>query len=162
MCADRELIDFLKPFRDSSTVIMGIGNTLKGDDAAGPLVCERLKSENISADVIDAATVPENYIQTIIKKSPRNLIVIDAVSFDAAPGAIKIFRTEQLDSMIISTHTLSPRVFIDMIRQSIEIEVIFIGIQPEQTQLGSPVSAQVSRAIEELVEVLLETFPEKS
>lgn len=161
MCADRELIDFLKSFRDSSTVIMGIGNTLKGDDAAGPLVCERLKNQNISADVIDAATVPENYIQIIIKKSPRNLIVIDAVSFDAAPGAIKVFRTEQLDSMIISTHTLSPRVFIDMIRQSIALEVIFIGIRPGQTQLGSPVSTQVSRAIDELAGVLLKTFPPK-
>lgn len=161
MCADRELIDFLKSFRDSSTVIMGIGNTLKGDDAAGPLVCERLKNQNISADVIDAATVPENYIQIIIKKSPRNLIVIDAVSFDAAPGAIKVFRTEQLDSMIISTHTLSPRIFIDMIRQSIALEVIFIGIRPGQTQLGSPVSTQVSRAIDELAGVLLKTFPPK-
>jgi hydrogenase maturation protease HycI len=162
MYAARELIDFLKSFRNSSTVIMGIGNTLKGDDAAGSLVCERLKSENISADVINAATVPENYIQTIIKKSPRNLIVIDAVSFDAAPGAIKVFQTEQLDSMIISTHTLSPRVFIDMIQQSIVLEVIFIGIQPGQTQLGSPLSAQVSRAIEELAQVLLEAFPPKT
>ena len=40
MCAAQELIDFLKPFRDSSTVIMGIGNILKGDDAAGSLVCD--------------------------------------------------------------------------------------------------------------------------
>ena len=161
MCADRKLIDLLKPFRDSSTVIMGIGNILKGDDAAGPLVCERLKNENISADVIDAATVPENYIQTIIKKAPRNLIVIDAVSFDAAPGTIKEFHTEQLDSLIISTHTLSPRIFIDMIRRSIELNVMFIGIQPEHTQLGSPVSTQVSQAIEELTKILLKIFPPK-
>ena len=162
MCAARELIDFLKPLRDSSTVIMGIGNILKGDDAAGPIVCERLKNEKISADVIDAATVPENYIQTIIKKSPRNLIVIDAISFDAAPGAIQVFQTEQLDSMIISTHTLSPRIFIDMIRQSIELDVVFVGIQPEQTQLGSPVSTQVSQAIEELTRIFLKIFPPKT
>jgi hydrogenase 3 maturation protease len=159
MYADRELIDFLKPFRDSSTVIMGIGNILKGDDAAGPLVCERLKNENISADVIDTATVPENYIQTVIKKAPRNLIVIDAISFDAAPGTIKVFQTEQLDSIIVSTHTLSPRIFVDMIRKSIELDVYFIGIQPEQTQLGSPVSTRVRQAIEELTLVLLKNFP---
>jgi hydrogenase 3 maturation protease len=162
MCAAQELIDFLKPFRDSSTVIMGIGNILKGDDAAGSLVCERLKNENISADVIDAATVPENYIQTVIKKAPHNLIVIDAISSDAAPGTIKVFQTEQLDSLIISTHTLSPRIFIDMIRQSIELDVIFIGIQPEQTRLGSPVSKQVSQAIEELSQILLKIFPPRT
>ena len=158
MCADRKLIDLLKPFRDSSTVIMGIGNILKGDDAVGPLICGRLKNENISADVIDAATVPENYIHTIIKKAPRTLLVIDAVSFDAAPGTIKIFRTEQLDSLVISTHTLSPRIFIDMIQQSIELNVMFIGIQPKQTQLGSPVSKQVNQAIEELTRILLKNF----
>ena len=162
MCANRELIDFLKPFRDSPTVIMGIGNILKGDDAVGPLVCERLKNENISAYVIDAATVPENYIQTIIKKAPHNLIVIDAISFDAVPGTIRVFQTEQLDSMVISTHTLSPRIFVDMIRQSIELNIMFIGIQPEQTQLGSTVSKQVSRAIEELSQILLKSFPPRT
>ena len=162
MCANQEIIDFLKPFRNSPTVIMGIGNILKGDDAAGPLVCEGLKNENISAYVIDAATVPENYIQTIIKKAPHNLIVIDAISFDAVPGTIKVFQTEQLDSMIISTHTLSPRIFIDMIKQSIELNVMFIGIQPEQIQLGSPVSKQVSRAIEELSQILSKSFPPRT
>ena len=32
----------LTPLRGLKTIILGIGNTLKGDDAAGPLLCELL------------------------------------------------------------------------------------------------------------------------
>jgi len=113
----------------------------------------------ISATVIDAGTVPENYIQPIIKKAPRNLLLIDAIDFRAEPGTIKMFESEQLNSLAISTHTLSPRFFIDIIRQSIELDVYCIGIQPAQTQLGQTVSGQVSQAVQQLCNVLMEIFP---
>jgi hydrogenase maturation protease HycI len=155
---DTEL-ELLNQLRETSTVIIGIGNLLKGDDAVGPLVCEQLLQKKISATVIDTGTVPENYIQPIIKKAPRNLLLIDAVDFGAEPGTIKIFQAEQLNSLVISTHTLSPRLFIDIIRQSIKLDVYCIGIQPAQTQLGSPVSEKVNQAIQQLCRDLMEIFP---
>jgi hydrogenase 3 maturation protease len=156
---DQHIFEQLNKLSGSSTVIVGIGNILKGDDAVGPLVCEQLHRAGISARIIDAGIVPENYIQPIVKKAPKNLLLIDAMDFGADPGTIKLFETEQLDSLAISTHTLSPRLFLDMIRQSIELDVYCIGIQPAQTQLGQPVSAQVGRAIEILCSVLVEIFP---
>jgi hydrogenase 3 maturation protease len=159
MDSDQSLFEQLNKLCDSSTVILGIGNILKGDDGAGPLVCERLKAAKVSAGLIDAGTVPENYIQRIIKKAPQALIVIDAVDFGAEAGTITVFEPEQLNSLVISTHTLSPRLFVDMIRRSIQVDVYFIGIQPAQTQLGQPVSTAVSRAIEKLSAVLSEVFP---
>ena len=152
----------LEELRNTKTIILGIGNTLKGDDAFGPLVCEKLKTERISAEVIDAATVPENYIQTIIKKAPQNLLIIDAIDFAESPGTIKVFETEQLNSIVISTHTLSPRIFIDMIRKSIFLKVFIIGVQPAQTQLGSDLSPQVSKAIDDLTIILKEIFPNQN
>ena len=122
-------------------------------------MCEQLLRKEISATVIDTGTVPENYIYPIIKKAPRNLLLIDAVDFGAEPGTIKIFQTEQLNSLAISTHSLSPRMFIDIIRQSIELDVYCIGIQPAQTQLGSPVSEKVNQAIQKLCRNLMEIFP---
>lgn len=159
MGSDQSLIEQLNDLRDSATIILGIGNILKGDDGAGPLVCEQLTAAKISAGLIDAGTVPENYIQRIIKKAPRTLLVIDAIDFGAEAGTIKIFEAQQLNSHVISTHTLSPRLFVDIIRQSIQVDVYFIGIQPAQTQLGQSVSAAVSRAIEQLSGVLAEVFP---
>ena len=159
MATDQSLFEQLNKLRDSTTVIVGMGNILKGDDGAGPLVCEQLAKAEISAGLIDAGTVPENYIQRIIKKAPRLLLIIDAIDFGAEAGTIKIFTPDQLDSRIISTHTLSPRLFVDIICRSIQVDVYFVGIQPAQTQLGQSVSAAVRRAIKQLSVVLTEIFP---
>jgi len=152
----------LNELRGTKTVIVGIGNTLKGDDGAGPLVCEKLQKAKVSADVIDAGTVPENYIQPIIKKAPQNLLVIDAIDFSASAGTMNIFRPQQLNSLIISTHTLSPRLFVDMVTQAIDVNVYFIGIQPAQTKLAEAVSEQVNNAVERLVRILAEIFPPRA
>jgi len=161
MSTDQSLLQQLNNLRDSATVIVGIGNILKADDGAGPLVCERLKHEKVCADLIDAGTVPENYIQPIIKKAPKNLLVIDAIDFGAPPGTIRIFKPEQLKSHAISTHTLSPHLFVDMVCRDIKTDVFFIGIQPAQVQLGQSISPQVSQAIQRLCRVLTEIFPPK-
>ena len=159
MDAEKSLLDQLSIFNDSATLIFGIGNTLKGDDGAGPLVCQKLKEEKICVDVIDAGTVPENYIQRIIRKAPQNLLVIDAIDYADAPGTIKVFNPDQLSSHVISTHSLSPRIFIDMICQNINVNVYFVGIQPSQMQLGEPVSTPVKQAIEQLTDALIQIFP---
>ena len=154
-----QLFKRLNELRNSATVIVGIGNTLKGDDGVGPLICRQLQQAKVSAELIDAGTVPENYIQTIIRKAPRNLLIIDAVDFGASAGTINIFKPEQLDSFVFSTHTLSPKLFVDVLCRDIEVNVYFVGIQPAQTQLGQPISGQVSQAVQWLVRTLTEIFP---
>ena len=158
MGANEQLFKRLNEFRGTRTVIVGIGNTLKGDDGAGPLVCQRLDGK-VCAGLIDAGCVPENYIQPIIKKAPQNLLVIDAVDFGASAGTINIFKPEQLKSLVSSTHTLSPHLFVDMIRSELNVNVHFVGIQPAQTQIGQSISPQVSRAVQWLIRTLGEIFP---
>ena len=158
MGADQQLLQLLKKLRCSKTLIVGIGNTLKGDDGAGSVVCEKLAGK-ICAEVIDAGTVPENFIHPIIKKAPQNLLIVDAIDFGASPGTIRVFMPEQLDSSVISTHTLSPRLFADMVCQSIKVDVYFLGIQPAQIKLGQSISPQVSRASQWLSRALIEIFP---
>jgi hydrogenase 3 maturation protease len=159
MGTDEQLFEQLNKLRNSAAVIVGIGNTLKGDDGAGPLVCQQLRQVKVCAELIDAGTVPENYIQTIIKKAPQNLLIIDAIDFGALPGTIRIFKPEQLNSFVFSTHVLSPRLFIDMVCQNIKVDVYCIGIQPAQTQLGQSVSPQVKQAVTRLADTLTEIFP---
>jgi len=159
MGTDQQLFEQLNKLRGSKTVVVGIGNTLKGDDGAGPLVCEQLRHAGVGAELIDAGTVPENYIQPIIKKAPQNLIVIDAIDFGTSPGTVSIFKPEQLRSLVFSTHILSPHLFVDMVRSAIEVDVYFVGIQPAQTKLGQSVSVAVKEAIQWLVRSLAEIFP---
>ena len=155
---NKSLSEQLEKLRNSKTVILGIGNTLKGDDGAGPLVCEGLVGKTC-AELIDAGSVPENYIQPIIKKAPQSLVIIDAVDFGGSVGEINIFKPEQLNSLVISTHTLSPRIFIDMIRQDIAVDVYFIGIQSAQVRFGEGVSVEVESSVQHLVSILVEIFP---
>ncbi|GAH55213.1 unnamed protein product, partial [marine sediment metagenome] len=129
---------------------------------AGPLVCQQLRRAKVCAGLIDAGTVPENYIQPIIKKAPQNLLIIDAIDFGASSGTISIFKPEQLNSSVFSTHALSPRLFVDMVCQNIKVDVYFVGIQPAQTQIGQSVSAEVNQVIQWLTHTLTEIFtPEK-
>jgi len=159
MGAEQRLFEQISKLGGSRTVIVGIGNALKGDDGVGPLICEQLRQDGVGAELIDAGSVPENYIQPIIKKAPQNLLVIDAIDFGASPGAIKIFKPEQLNSLVISTHTLSPRHFVDMVRQDMDVDVYFIGIQPAQTRLGQPISVEVNEPVRWLIRALTEIFP---
>jgi len=158
MADESSLAERLWKLRNSPTVIVGIGNTLKGDDGAGPRLCEKLKQANLRADVMDVGAVPENYIQPIISKLPRNLLVVDAADFGAQPGTIKTFKPEQLDNIGFSTHTLSPRLFIDMVKAQLDVEVCFIGIQVAQTRTGSSLSHEVASAVETLCRILVEVF----
>jgi len=159
MATNDQLFQQLNKLRGSKTLIVGIGNSLKGDDGAGPLICEQLRRAGVGADLVDVGTVPENYIHPIIKKAPTNLIIIDAVDFEASPGTIRTFKPEQLNSSVFSTHTLSPRLFVDMITNQIEVDVYLVGIQPAQIGLGQSVSPRVSDAIRQLVNALIEIFP---
>jgi len=155
---DEQFSEQLNKLRGSKTLIVGIGNLLKGDDAVGPLVCRQLTGKTC-AELIDAGTVPENYIQPIIEEAPQNLLIIDAIDFGAPPGTVRVFKPEQLGSLVISTHTLSPRLFIDMVRRNIKVDVYFVGVQPAQTRLGQSLSDQVEQAVQQLTHTLTEIFP---
>lgn len=159
MATDKQLREQLEKLQGSKILILGIGNILKGDDGLGPLVIQQLQSMSISAELIDAGTVPENYIQTIIKKAPQNLLVVDAIDFGAPPGTIEILKPEQLSSHAVSTHVLSPRLFIDMICQKVPLDIYFIGVQPAHIQLGQPVSPQIDRAVKKLLRMFAEILP---
>lgn len=158
MGTDRQVFEQLSKLRGSKTIIVGIGNTLKGDDGVGPLVCEQLRQAGIAAEIIDAGTVPENYIQRITKKAPQNLLIIDAIDFGAGPGTIKIFEPHELNAFIVSTHTLSPRLFAELVSRNIKVDIYFVGIQPAQTQLGQSVSAEAAQAAEQLSQSLADIF----
>jgi hydrogenase 3 maturation protease len=159
MVTGEQLFEQLNKLRGSKTVIVGIGNTLKGDDGVGSLVCQQLRQAKVCAELIDAGTVPENYIQRIIKKTPQNLLIVDAVDFQATPGTIEIFRPEQLNSFVFSTHTLSPRLFAEMVTRNIKVDVCFVGIQPAHTRLGDSMSPQVCQAARQLAQTLIDVFP---
>jgi len=158
MIAGAELRKRLGVLAGSRVVILGVGNVLKGDDGVGPLVCEALAGR-VTARVLDAGTVPENYLRPIMEAAPQFLLVVDAVDFGGVPGAIGLFTPEKINDAAFSTHALSLRLFIDVLRTDIDVEVLVLGVQPVCTQLGRPVSAPVQESIAEVTEALAPIFP---
>ncbi len=152
-----KIAEELEKLRGSKTVIVGIGNTLKSDDGAGPAICTKLEGKT-SAEIIDVGTVPENFIQVICRMKPQVVLVIDAVDFGSTPGDSIIFAPDQLNSFAISTHTLSPRIFADVVRQTIDTKVVFLGIQPKHLQFGESLSDEVAGAVDKLAGILLSIF----
>jgi len=140
----------LRKIPSEDILLVGMGNSLKADDGIGSEICSLLK-ETIPDNAIDAGTVPENYIQVIIKKGPEVILFIDAIDFGASPGMIRGFHPCQLSSGGITTHTLSPRLLSDMVAQSIPTKIYFIGIQPKLTMIGCPMSLEVESAKKELL-----------
>jgi hydrogenase 3 maturation protease len=152
MCS-QNLSDELKGIITPDTLILTIGNTLKGDDAAGPIIAEKLKPV-IPDHIIDAGTTPENYIQPVIDKNPKVLLIIDAINFDSPPGTLKIFPPEKIKSMAVSTHAPSPQLFLDVIKSSISPQIFFLAIQPTQTEFGQPASEPVRQATCSVVKII--------
>jgi len=157
MGVDRQLLESLVQWRDSKVVILGVGNTLKGDDAAGPLVCECL-SGRVPARVIDAGTAPENYIRPVLEVSPDVLLIVDAVDFGGCPGQIRVCAPDQVHRFAFSTHALSLHLSIDVIRREKKLEVYLIGIQATGTRLGDCLSPAMREAVETVVDTLTALF----
>jgi hydrogenase 3 maturation protease len=141
----------LKPLLGPETLIIGMGNSLRGDDAVGPFICEKLK-RTIPRQVIDVGTVVENYIQRIIKRNPKVLLIIDAIDFGAQPGEMRLLDRRQVRSAAISTHSLSPQLFLEVVCRSISPEVCFLAIQPARTRLGESLTPPVEQAGHALAE----------
>jgi len=157
MGVDPQLLESLTPWRGSRVVILGIGNTLKGDDAAGPLVCERL-SGRVPATVIDAGTVPENYIGPVLQAAPDVLLLVDGVDFGGRPGQIRVCAPEEIRGFAFSTHALALHLLIDLIRRETMLRVCLIGIQVCSTQLGECPSPAMRKAVKTLVDTLAQFF----
>lgn len=141
------------PFLDickGKTVFVGIGNNLRGDDGIGPLIIEKLHRLT-SCPCIDAGLVPENSFGPIAKENPDTVVIIDAVHLFLKPGAYRLLSAEEVLETGFSTHTLSPSVFMQYLKEATNAEVYLLGIQPVNTELGSGISAQLEESVDKII-----------
>ena len=145
----------IKKIDKKNLLIVGIGNTLKGDDGAGCEVIRRLKIKGqLSFYLLDAGSAPENYTKKIKDYKPKTIIFIDAVSMSELPGTIKMIDEKEISSGYFTTHNMPLNLFIDYIKQETKSEIFFVGIQPKSVKIGEGLSAEVQKSAEKLVEKL--------
>ncbi|OQB51917.1 MAG: Hydrogenase 3 maturation protease [Candidatus Aminicenantes bacterium ADurb.Bin147] len=149
-------------------VVCGIGNDLRGDDAAGPLCLQRLRTaldgrSGGSAPVrrvlfIDGGETPENETGRMRNFHPDLVLLIDAARGGRAPGEIFIVDPESIADEEISTHRISLSLLVRYLKESVRARVLFLGIEPVSTSLHAQVSEPVRRAADELAAFLGQTL----
>jgi len=132
----------------SDQVILTVGNSMMGDDGAGPLLAALLqRSPAPGWRVVDGGSAPENVVHQVRAIGPKRVLVVDATDMALPPGEVRLVDDEFIaEQFIMTTHDLPVSFLIATLRDSVP-EVRLLGIQPSVVAFGYPVSAIVERAI---------------
>lgn len=135
-------------------LVVGIGNIMKGDDAAGPVLAENMRARNKKTLSMNCGEVPENYLSKIISSGAKTVVLADAVAMKGAPGDTRLFSCEEIEGTGVSTHGISLALLADTIKQGSGADIYLLGIQPKSVKLGEPLSKDVEKAVAELLEIM--------
>lgn len=135
-------------------LILGIGNRLSGDDAAGSILAERLEKK-LDVPILDAGDVPENYLGPIESSGADLVLVLDAADLGERPGDLALVEMNQLVEMGLSTHASNLGLLFEAIPEANRPDVLLVAIQPGQTEAGLGLSRSVESAMEGLEQILV-------
>ena len=148
-----------------SILLVGIGQSLRGDDAAG-LEAVRLWQasylENTPEVQVEFCELPGLDLLNLLA-GPSTAILVDAVVSGAAPGTVHILDREQLAAFLPGSNsahgwgvaeTLKIGSLVDP--QALPGKIILIGIEASQMELGAGLSRDVKNALGEVVRVIQE------
>ena len=153
-----DLKNVLKSNPPARVALLGIGNELNGDDAAGVLAARRLKGLVLPDSwlVIEAGVGPEAYTGVLRRFEPELVLLVDAAHMGEAPGTVRVVDCAAASGFGGSTHTQPPSTLAEFLSADLGCRVLLVGIQPGHVDFDVPVTGAVLAAVEELAGVLRE------
>ncbi len=155
---------------DVTVNIVGVGNTLMGDDGVGPAAVDRLAARGVPAHIRlhDAGLAASDVLSRLDPDDP--LIVIDAVraggpagavyQVDVDPGAPAPLGpgAEGLPGIAVSLHELSvvPALEMEALTGRVFSNVTVFGVEPARVAWGEGLSPAVASALDRLVDAVLD------
>lgn len=140
--------------------VLGVGSELRGDDAAGMLLCALLKkSPSRKMKVFPGSTAPENLTGQIRKFRPSHLLIVDCFEGIGSPGQVKLIETEKVTGFSASTHRLPITLMTEYLSSCLECRIILLGVQPKSLGFLHPVSRQVEKSVQGLCRAIRRAFP---
>ncbi len=151
----------MKEMVSKKILLIGIGNSLRGDDSAGREIARK-----ISARRFEGITVTEESGETAgLLEAWRgwdSVILLDAVCSGAKPGTI--FQIDLAKDSIprdwtnYSTHSMGLAESIEIARALGELpeKVFFVGLEGINFEIGEALSSQVCQAVDNAVDRVLE------
>ncbi len=137
------------------TLILGIGNTLLSDEGIGIHVLRELQKNNTipgEIEYLDGGTLSFTLASPI--ENCDQFIVIDASEIKSAPGVVKVFENDEMDTFITSGNKKSVHevglvdvMSVAMLTGNLPAKRALIGIQPECLDWGNDPTSLVKLAI---------------
>ncbi len=143
----------------SPVVLVGVGNQFMGDDAAGMLVVQKLKTSLAAASLlipVEGGPAPENCTGLIRKLNPGLVVFIDAGELGKAPGSIELFKSNAADGVSAFGHALPLSVLGQYLESEVGCLSLLLIIQPERIDFDVPVTEKVQLAVEKVIHYWLE------
>jgi hydrogenase maturation protease len=142
-------------------LVLGIGNTLLGDEGAGvhALSCVRQRPESRRLELVDAGTLSFTLLPVIEQYSW--LIVLDAAQFGAAPGTVRVVEGASMDQFLSrprrSVHEVGICDLLHLTRLTGRFPAhrALIGIEPAMIGWHDGPSREVAAALEEAADEVL-------
>ncbi len=141
--------------------VVGLGNILVGDDAFGPYAVRQfdaLYDVDEQVDILDLGTPGLDLAPHL--EGVEAVIVLDTVSADAPPGAIRTYRKDELLARPPPqrTNPHQPGVKETLLTLELESEapgeVLLLGVVPEKIETGVGMSDTLRAAVPAVLEAL--------
>ena len=151
----------------ASTLVLGVGNTLLGDDGAGVAVAERIRERALdSVRCLDGGTLNFTLLQYL--EPDLHFIAVDAAMLDEPPGTVKVFEDADMDAFLgsgrsASVHEVSLAELLDMARLTGNLprRRTLIAIQPANVDWNPELSTEVAAGVERAARLVLHMTEEK-
>jgi hydrogenase maturation protease len=146
---------------ENSTLVIGIGNPLQGDDGVGAYAAQLLAKEDLPAGVqIEELGTPGLGLVNFIQGWQR-VILIDAVYMGEEPGTWRRLENDEIQ-LITSTKVqslhepgLAESLSLARTLELLPDEIVLYGVEPARIQPGSKLSPAVGQAITPLIKHIL-------
>lgn len=135
----------------SLCLLVGIGNSMRGDDGVGPYIVSKL-IESDKLKLLNVGEHPERMVDVALSLQPDFLIIVDAADVGVAPGMLLEIAEASLRQNAFSTHRIPINVVTQVIKEDCSTEILIIGIQPNNMELGTSLSVEVEGAADILLE----------
>ena len=143
------------------TAFVGVGQELRGDDAAGVLAVRALESAFASLPrgggpepapfFFEAGPLPEASAGPLRRFRPDGVVFLDAADLGEPPGSVGWIEPDGIDDESAGTHAFPLQGFSRYLQNELGCRIALIGIQPRQMEFDSPASPEVVSAIDEIV-----------
>jgi len=153
----RDILSILREFVESRKrlAVVCLGNELRGDDAVGKIVCERLTELCSEKPYIVYAGQDAARIVGLALEG-YNVLVVDAiVCGEGGVGDIVIATAEELDEdggLPPSTHTIPIKVLANYLES--KLLVVGVNVDPDNLGLGNKISKEAEEASHTLANLL--------